>query len=373
MSVTIKEVQNRKQLRRFIKFPFAIYKKNKYWIPPLLMDEWNTLDWNKNPAFEHCRAKYFLAEKDGRLVGRILGIINDKYIEKWGEKQCRFGWFDFIDDREVSKALLEVAERWADENGMTAVHGPLGFTDLDGEGMLVEGFEELGTMSALYNHAYYPQHMEALGYKKDVDWVEFEVKTPEEIPERALRLQNLVLKRSKLRIVAGKKKDFLPYAKGMFELVNEAYSDLYGYVALSDEQVDMYVKQYFGFLNPDYVKFITDGNNNVVAFGLAMPSLSRALQKSRGRLFPFGFLHLLRALKFPKSIDFLMVAVKPEYQARGITAILMTELTRSCIENEIRTAETNWELEDNTQVQAIWKLYEARQHKRRRCYIKKLG
>jgi GNAT superfamily N-acetyltransferase len=373
MSVTIHEVRTRKDLGRFIKFPFKLYKNNKYWIPPLLMDEWHTLEAEKNPAFQHCRVKYFLAKMDGELVGRVAGIINDKYVEKWGNKYCRFGWFDFIDDKTVSKALVEAVEQWAVDNGMTAVHGPLGFTDMDREGMLIEGFEELGTMATLYNHPYYPEHMRELGYEKDVDWVEFEVHSPKEIPERALRLQKLVLQRSKLRIADAKKKALLPYGKKMFELINETYSDLYGFVALSEAQIDVYIKQYFGFIHPDYVRFITDENDALIAFGIAMPSLSRALQRSKGRLFPFGFIHLLWALKFPKYIDFLLVAVRQDYQARGITAILMTEMTRNAIKNGIISAETNVELETNTQVQAIWKLYDARQHKRRRCFIKNIS
>jgi GNAT superfamily N-acetyltransferase len=372
MSVTIHEVRTKKELGRFIKFPFSLYRDNQYWIPPLLMDEWNTLDWKKNPAFKHCRVRYLLARRDGKVVGRIAGIINDAFIEKWGQRHCRFGWFDFIDDIEVSKALLGAVEDWARQNDMTAVHGPLGFTDMDREGMLIHGFDELGTMATLYNHPYYPQHMEKLGYVKDIDWVEFEVKTPKEIPERAVRLQNLVLKRSKLRIVDTKKKNLVPYAKKMFNLINEAYSDLYGFVTLTEEQIDVYIKQYFGFIHPDYVRFITDEEDNLIAFGIAMPSLSRALQRSRGRLLPFGFIHLLRALKNPKYIDFLLVAVRPDYQARGITAILMTEMTRNALKNGVISAETNVELETNTQVQAIWKLYDARQHKRRRCYIKTL-
>jgi GNAT superfamily N-acetyltransferase len=372
MSVTIQEVRSKKELSRFIKFPFSLYKNNEYWVPPLLVDEWNTLDWNKNPAFQHCRVKYLLARKNGRLVGRIAGIINDRYVEKWGNKYCRFGWFDFVDDIEVSGALLGAVEDWARENGMSAVHGPLGFTDMDREGMLIEGFEELGTLATMYNHPYYPEHMEKLGYEKDVDWVEFEVQAPKEIPEKVLRLQKLVLQRSKLRIVDVKKKNLRPYGRKMFDLINKTYYDLYGFVTLTDEQIEKYIDQYFGFIEPDYVRFVTDENDNLIAFGIAMPSLSRALQRSRGRLFPFGFIHLLWALKFPKYIDFYLVAVRPDYQARGITAILMTEITRNCLKNGIISAETNVELETNTQVQAIWKHYDARQHKRRRCYIKTL-
>ena len=372
MSVAIGEVRDRKGMREFIHFPFRLYEGNPCWVPPLLLDEWNTLDSRKNPAFKHCRVRLLMAYRDGRPVGRVAAIINDKYIEKWGNRYCRFGWLDFVDDPEVSKSLMEAVESWARSEGMSAVHGPLGFTDLDREGMLIEGFEELGTMATYYNHPYYPQHMEALGYGKDIDWVEFEIMTPKEVPEKARRVQELVLKRSKLRLVQGNKKQYLPYARGLFEVVNEAYRDLYGVVELTDEQVDAYIKQYFGFLNVDYVKIVIDENERVVACGLTMPSLSRALQKSRGRLLPLGFVHLLRALKRPKQIDFLLVAVLPEYQARGLTALLMTEITANAIRNGIRSAETNPEMETNTQVQAIWKHYESRQHKRRRAFIKTL-
>ena len=371
-SVEICEVRSRRQMGEFIRFPFRLYEDNPCWVPPLLLDERRTLDSRKNPAFKHCRVRLLMAYRDGRLVGRIAGFINDRYIEKWGNRYCRFGWLDFVDDPEVSRALLEAVEGWAREQGMTAVHGPLGFTDLDREGMLIEGFEELGTMATYYNHPYYPVHMEKLGYRKDIDWVEFEIMTPREVPERALRVQEMVLKRSKLRVVQGTKRQYLAHARGLFEVVNEAYRDLYGVVELTDEQVEAYVKQYFGFINTDYVKIIVDENDKVVACGLAMPSLSRVLQKTRGRLLPFGFIRLLQALKHPKQIDFLLVAVLPEYQARGLTALLMTGITANAIRNKIRSAETNPEMETNTQVQAIWKHYEARQHKRRRCYLKDL-
>jgi GNAT superfamily N-acetyltransferase len=372
MSVEIREVRSRRDMQTFIRFPFRLYEDNPYWVPPLLLDEWNTLDPKKNPAYRHCRVKLFLAFRGGGPVGRIAAIINDRYVQKWGNRYCRFGWLDFEDDPEISGALIGAAEEWARSEGMTAVHGPLGFTDLDREGMLIEGFEELGTMATYYNHPYYPLHMERLGYRKDVDWVEFEIKAPAEVPEKALRVQELVLKRSKLHLVRGSKKEHLPYARGLFEAVNESYKDLYGVVELTDEQVDAYIKQYFGFLNVDYIRIIVDENDKVVAFGLAMPSLSRALQKSRGRLLPFGFLHLLKALRKPTNIDFLLVAVLPEYQGRGLTALLMAEITANAIRNGIVSAESNPEIETNTQVQAIWKHYDSRQHKRRRGFIKDL-
>ena len=372
MSVSIRDVAGGGDLGRFIRFPFRLYRGNPYWIPPLLIDEHNTLNPEKNPAYRHCRVRLLLAEENGRLLGRAAAIINAKYIQKWGKKYCRFGWLDFVDDPRVSAALLGEVEGWARQNGLEAVHGPLGFTDLDREGMLIEGFEELGTYSTYYNHPYYPRHLEALGYGKDVDWIEFFISAPKEIPEKVLRIQELVLKRSGLRLVEPKLKTMMAYAQRIFAMVNEAYAGLYGVVELTPEQVDMYVKQFFSFLNPDYAKIVVDAEDQVVAFGLAIPSLSRALQRGRGRLLPFGFLYLLWALKHPRIIDMLLVAVKPEYQARGLTAILMTEITRNSLLHGVRGAETNPELEDNTQVQAIWKHYDARRHKRRRCFIKRL-
>lgn len=374
MAVVLREVRSSRELSRFIHFPFSLYRTNPYWVPPLIQDEINTLTKDKNPAFEHCEAECLLAYRDGKPVGRIAVIINRRFIEKWKKRYARFGWIDFIDDREVSKALLEYAEDWARERGMEALHGPMGFTDLDREGMLVEGFEELGTLPMIYNYPYYPKHLEALGFVKDVDWLEFEIMATKEIPEKVLRVQDLVLKRSGLRLVDAKRpRDLKPYAREVFKIVNEAYKDLYGVVELDDRQIDFYIDQYFGFIRPDYTKAIVDKNDRLVAFGIAMPSLSRALQRSRGRVLPFGFVHLLWALYRPKQIDMYLVAVRPEYQGLGVNSILMTEVTKACIRNGIRSAETSGELEGNRAVQDLWRYYEHRQHKRRRAYIKRFA
>jgi GNAT superfamily N-acetyltransferase len=373
MAVQVREISALSDLKKFVSFQYELYRNNTFWVPPLRSDELVSLRKDKNPAFDFCEAKYWLAYKDGKIVGRIAGIINKHYNQKWNEKAGRFGWFDFIDDPEVSSALLHAVEQWATDNGMKRVHGPLGFTDMDGEGTLVEGFEEVSTLGAIYNYPYYPEHIERAGYLKDSDWVEFEVTMGKGIPEKVERLAHIALERNKLTVLkADKAKDILPYAKNIFHVLNEAYKDLYGFVELSDKQIDMYVKQYFNFINPEYVPVVLDAQNKVVAFGIAMPSLSRALQKSDGRLFPFGFIHILRALKNNRRVDLYLTAVRPDMQNKGINAILIHETNKAFIKNNVEKVETNRELEANAKVQAQWRFYETRQHKRRRCYKKEL-
>jgi ribosomal protein S18 acetylase RimI-like enzyme len=367
----IKEVSSRKELKQFVRFPFSLYGHHPCWVPPLIFDELHTLRRDKNPAFEYCDARYWLAYKEGKIAGRIAGIINHRYIEKWGHNYARFGWVDFVDDPEVVSSLFRAVEEWAMERGMTGIHGPLGFTDMDHEGMLVEGFDELGTLATIYNHPYYPKHLESLGYVKDADWLEFEVKIPTQIPEKAERVERIVKQKLGIRALEAKNaKQMLPYARELFGVLNQAFAPLYAFVPLTDRQIDMYVKQYFSFIKPDYTKILLDANGRVAGFVIGMPSLSRALQKARGRLFPFGFIHLLAAMRKPKSIDLYLGAIRPDLQGKGADALLMTEMNRSAIANGIVSAESNIELEENVKVQSHWKYYDARQHKRRRCYIK---
>jgi len=373
MPTDISEVTTPRELRQFVSFGYSLYRDNPYWVPPLRIDELRSLQRGRNPAFEFCEAKYWLARQEGKIVGRIAGIINKRFNEKWNQKAARFGWYDFIDDREVSAKLLGEVERWAAGKGMKYVHGPLGFTDMDGEGMLVEGFEEVGTLGALYNYPYYPRHIEALGYTKDVDWLEFEMTIPSEIPEKIERIAEIALKRNNLTVLRVKKaKELRPYAREIFHVLNDAYKDLYGFVELSEKQIDMYVDQYFGFILPDYVPVVLDADGRVVAFGIAMPSLSRALQRCRGRLFPTGFLRLLRAMKNNRRIDLYLTAVRPDMQNKGINAILIRESNITYRRNRIEKVESNRELEENAKVQAQWRFYDHRQHKRRRCYRKEL-
>lgn len=375
MSITIKEVQSKSELKKFILFPFQIFKGNKYWIPPLIMDEVKTLSKEKNPAFDFCDAKYLLAYNDNKIVGRIAGIINHKYNERWNQKSVRFGWIDFIDDKEVSKKLIEQVIHWGKENGMSKIHGPLGFTDFDGEGLLIEGFDELSTFGSIYNFPYYKEHIESLGFEKDADWVEFLVKFDPNVsgPEKVSRIADAVAERNQLHMLKVKKaKEMLPYARNIFYLINDAYKDLFGFVELTDKQIDMYVKAYFGFIKPDYVPVILDKNNKVAAFGITMPSLSLAVQKSKGKLFPFGFIHILRAMKNNPNVDLYLTAVRPELQNKGVNAMLINEMHKVFVRNKIKNVETNRELEENAKIQAQWRFYESRQHKRRRCYKKSI-
>ena len=374
MSLILKEVSSKKDLKSFISFPYSLYKNNQFWIPPLRFDEMKTLNQKVNPAFEFCESKYWIAYKNDRIVGRVAGIINSKYNDKFNKKEARFGWLDFEDDASVSSLLFNIVEQWAAKKGMGSINGPLGFTDFDGEGMLIEGFDEVSTLGSIYNYPYYRNHIETLGYEKDIDWIEFNAKIPQTTPEKISRIAEIALQRNKLHIPVFKKsKDMLPYAKDIFVMINETYKDLFGFVELTDKQIDFYVKQYFSFIRPEYVPIVLDENNKLAAFGITMPSLNNALKKINGRLFPFGFIHILREMKKSRTLDLYLTAVRTDLQNKGVNALLINETNKVCIKNGITSVETNRELETNDKIQAQWKLYDARQHKRRRCYKKILS
>ncbi|HMQ08660.1 MAG TPA: hypothetical protein PKC30_15275 [Saprospiraceae bacterium] len=374
MSIEIKEVKSKRDLKSFIKFPFKLYANNEYWIPPLIRDEMNNFSRDKNPAFEFCEACFWIAYKDNNPVGRIACIINESHNEKVGQKAARFGYVDFLDDEEVSRKLFEIAENWARSKGCTSIHGPLGFTDMDPEGMLIEGFEELGTIATIYNYPYYPEHLKKLGFRKDIDWVEYELIPPKEIPEKIERIANAIRERYHLKkLEITKSKKLLPYAHEIFRVLNSAYENNYGFVALTEKQIDLYVKQYFGFIKPDFVPVILNEKNEVVAFGITMPSLSKAFQKAKGKLLPFGFIHILMAMKKNDCADLYLTGVRPDYQNKGVNAMLMYESNKVFIKHNILKVESNPELETNAKIRAQWRFFQERQHKRRRCYIKEIA
>lgn len=374
--VEIRQINpTRSNLKKFVEFQIKLYEGNPYFIPPLVSDEIATLDSKVNPAFDHCESAYFMAYRDGKPVGRIAAMINKQVNEKENSRQARFGFVDFIDDAEVSKALFDTAEQWAKEKGMDNIVGPLGFTDLDNEGMLINGFEELGTMATIYNYPYYPQHIERLGYEKEVDWHEFLIEVPEQIPDKHKRIAEIVKKKFNLRVVKFTSRKALKeqYGQALFELINEAYDNLYGYSRLTKRQIDYYIKIYLGMLNLDLVTLIVDGDDQLVGVGISIQSMSRALQKSKGKMFPFGWWHLLKGLKGKNDrVDLLLVAVKPQYMGKGVNALLFTDLIPAYNKYGFKWAESNPELESNAAVQNQWEAFPYRQHRNRRAFIKKL-
>lgn len=377
MAITIKKVSNRRELESFIRFNYRLYKDNPYSVPDLFDDMLNTFNKKKNAAFEFCEADYFLAYRDQQIVGRVAAIINHRANQTWDKKDVRFGWIDFIDDAEVSAALLKTVEDWGRERGMTHIQGPLGFTDFDAEGMLIEGFDQLSTMATIYNHPYYPQHLEKLGYEKDADWVEYKIYIPDAIPEKHRRISELIQRKYNLKIkkYTSAKKIAADYGQAIFELMNEAYQPLYGYSKLSQRQIDQYVKMYLPIVDLRMVTLITDADDQLIAVGISMPSLSKALQQSHGRLLPLGWYYLGKTLflkRYPKVLDLLLVAVKPEYQNKGVNALLFSDLIPVYQQLGFEYAESNPELELNGKVQAQWEYFKTEQHKRRRCYTKEI-
>ena len=380
-SVQIKRVETKKDLKSFIECHYDLYEGNQYDAPNLYSDELNTLSKDKNAAFDFCEAEYFLALKEGKVVGRVAAIINNKANEKWDKKDVRFGWIDFIDDIEVSKALLKAVEDYGREKGMTSVVGPLGFTDMDPEGMLTWGFDQLGTMATIYNYDYYPKHMEKLGgWEKDNDYVEYRLDVPETAPEKYTKIAEMVEKRYNLHARKLTKKEIFEggYGKKLFDLINVTYSHLYGFSELSERQIDQYVKMYFPLADLDLITVVEDGNkdNQLVGLAITIPSLTRALQKChRGRLFPFGWWHLLRAIKFHKTevVDLLLIGVLPEYRSKGANSLVFADLIPRYVKYGFKWGETHVEMETNESVQSQWGPLDPTMHKKRRCYRKAIG
>lgn len=379
-SVEIKKVEGKKALKTFIDFHYDLYKGSEYDVPNLFQDELNTLSPDKNAAFEFCEAEYYIAYKDGKPAGRVAAIINNKANERWGRKAVRFGWIDFIDDREVSAALLGAVEDYGRTHGMTEIVGPLGFTDMDPEGMLTFGFDQLGTMPTIYNYPYYPEHMEGMdGYVKDNDYVEYKLFVPEKVPEKYAKIAAMIEKRYDLHVKKITKRDIYKngYGKKIFDLINMTFKDLYGYSELTDRQIEQYINMYFSFVDLSLITLVEDHScgNKLVGIGITIPSLSHALQKCRrGRLLPFGWWHVLRAVKFHKTdiVDLLLLGVLPEYRAKGVNAMMFADLIPRYYEYGFKWGESQVEMETNEGVQSQWDYLETEHHKRRRCYKKEL-
>ena len=373
MSIEIRKVETKRELKSFIRYNYELYKNNPYSVPDLYEDMLATFSAEKNPAFEFCEADYFLAYREGRIVGRVAAIINHRANETWHKKAVRFGWIDFEDDITISRALIETVKEWGRKHGMTELEGPLGFTDMDPEGMLIEGFEELSTIATIYNHPYYPQHMEQLGLEKACDWVERKIYIPDAIPEKHQRISRIVAEKYGLHVrkLKSRREAFQNNtAHRIFELINEAYAPLFGYSKMTERQIDGYVKQYIPILDLRMVTLVEDSEDNIVAVGISMPSMSRALQKAHGRLFPFGWWHLLKALKWKRDemLDLLLIGVHPDYQSKGVNALIFADLIPVYQQMKFRYAESNPELEVNENVQKQWQYFDVQQHKRRRCY-----
>lgn len=374
MIAKIKEVNTRKELKAFVHFPNALYKNNPVYVPQIESMDLDTLTPEKNHAFEVCESKYWLAyDEKGTVVGRVAGIINRKYNEKAGRKICRFGWIDFIDDRNVSKALIDTIERYAKEKGMDTINGPMGFLEFDPAGVLVEGFDKLPTPYGKYNAPYYEKHLTELGYAKDADYVEYLIKVPEVIPDRYERMAQLVSVKNGLHQAEfHNRAELHPYLDGLFRCLNSAYAALHGFSDLSEGQCEDLKKQFLTNINVDYVSIVLDADEQVVGFGVALPSLAKAMQKAKGSLFPFGWLHMLKALKHNDTIDLLLIAIDEKYKNKGVNAMIFHKFAQGITKNGIKFIESTRELEDNTSVQNLWRYLEHDLTKRARTYIKQI-
>ncbi len=371
--IEIKQITAPTDIKKFVKFQQELYKNNKYYVPPIIKDEMANFDPQKNQVFKNADCSLFLAYRGKEIVGRIAAIINYVEVNEQQKSKMRFGWLDMIDDIEVTKALLVQVHKIGKEKKLEFVEGPVGFSNMDKAGLLVEGFEEISTMITWYNAPYYKEHLEQLGYEKAAEWVEFKFKTPNPIPDKINRFADIVAERYHLKSLRFKTmKEILPYVDGMFDLLNKTYSSLVSFVPIQQYQIELYKEKYLPFLSPDFVELVTDQNDRLVGFAITMPSFSRALQKANGKLFPFGFLHLLRAKKKNTDAAFYLIGIEPEYQGKGVTAIMFRNIIINFTNYGIVNCETNPELADNLAVQASWKNYDPILHKRRRTYRKDL-
>lgn len=367
------EVKSKKDMKAFVRFPYRLYRGDPHYVPGIMKDDFDNFNPRKNPAFKFCEAKLFLALEGGRVVGRVAGIINYKAIGKFKEQRGRFGYLDAVDDFEVFKSLLEAVEGYLAANGIKIIQGPLGFTDLDEEGMLTEGFHETGTMTTLYNHPYYPEYIQRLGYRLDVTWYEYEVAIPDTLDPRLSELSENLKRKYRLKVLDAKSaKDFLPYIEDIFKLINVCYKDLYNITEINAEQMVYYKNKFFTLVQPDFIRLILDEEDRLRAFGIGFPSLVKPLQKNRGHLLPFGILRIMKAFKVNNRVELALIAVDPKLQGKGIPAILFTEFMKSFLKNGIRYGDLNPQLEDNHKVRNHWNKFSHRQHKKRASFKKLL-
>ena len=376
MAVQIKTVTTKSELKTFVRFANKMYKGNKYYVPSMPMDDLETFDRNKNAAFEFSEAEFYLAYKDGKPVGRVAAIVNNKANQAWSIKQVRFGWFDFIDDLEVSKALLDAVIAFGKSKGMNQIAGPLGFTDFDPEGMLVDGFDRICTMALFHNHPYYPEHMKKHGYVKETGWLEYRLTIPAEVPDRLKKLSQVVLERYNLKLVKKTKAQVKRenYGQKIFELINQTYCGLYGFSLLSPKQIDQFVDTYLSVINMNLLTFIENQEGELIGAAITMPSIAKALQKCNGEILPFGWWHLLTAMywKPTDTLELLLIGVRPDYQNKAINSVLCVDIMENCHKMGFRYAETNANLEDNIKIQAMWEPFEKEQHKKRWVFGKEI-
>ena len=377
MSVSIKKVESKRDLLEFVQFPIRLYKDVPYYVPGLILDDMATLNPRKNPASEFCTQALFLAvDENGRTVGRVAAIINTIANRDWNHSEVRYGWFDFIDDKEVSAALIAEVEKFGRAAGMTEINGPLGFTDFDPEGMLVEGFDQMSSFALKYNFPYYKDHIEAMGFAKRIDWLEYKVYIPKEIPEKILRVASIVEEKFGLRIKPLTRRIVRKEDLGhkIFELINRTYKGLYDFTVLPPKMIDKYVRDYLSLLDLRFVSLVVDSEDNIAGVGISMQSISRATRKAGGRLFPFGWIHLVKSmfLRYEESCELLLIGIAPEWQDKGVNALIFKDLITTFNKCGFKYAETNGELETNLKVQALWNLFDAEQTKRRRIYGKSL-
>lgn len=373
--IEIREIESRRELVDFVSFPFQLYKGNPYWVPPIVKEELEMLDKKVNPVFNNALAHYFLAYKDGEIVGRIAAFINWIEIKELKKSKVRFGWFDVIDDLEVTKKLIDAVVAIGKQHQMTAIEGPMGFSNMDKAGMLTKGFEELNTMITWYNAPYYSEHLEKITFTKQAEWVEYEIKISsfQDSPEKVKRFSKLILQRYQLKILDFKShKEIVPYVEQMFDLLGKTYDKLQTFVPIQEYQIAHYKERYLPFVHPDYIKCIVDSDQDLIAFAITMPSFSKALKKMNGKILPWGFFHLFKARYFNNRASFYLIGVRPDYQNKGITAIIFNEMQKTFNKHGVTIVETNPELVENNAIQKLWRNYEHRQHKRRVTFTKSI-